>query len=889
LNGTGAFAGLFNSSFGADGAGTLTYALAITGGNGTASGLTDTLTGQSIVLVNNAGVIEGHVGTAAGALAFTVSVNASGTVTLDQIRAVVHTSSDNPDTSEPATLSADNLITLTATITDKDGDHQSATLNIGQNLSFLDDGPSIGVVQNQQTDNNPATAPAVGTLHFTPGADGPGSTMTITANVTGLKSGGFNLVTAQSGNVLTAYQDTNGDGIHQAGEATVVFTLTVNPSAGTSGQYVFDLVTPLDPTVVDTPIGGSSSFGAGPTGFQVLDSATAQHLSVLTGYNTTGSFNEATWLSTGSLTSAMITDAGINGSTSGWGVDNNVFSGTNEFMFFDFGSGALADPDGPGGIDPSSSGASLPQISTATFDFIQYTTSDDITYVVHFVDASGNPIAGPTGFASGHIPSANMDAAGPNWTFTAPAGMFIGDIQLFTSGTGPGKVDLVSVGVQSSSLNQTPTFTVQLTDGDGDPTAIANFSVHIATGLTPFAPAAPVVLDLNGDGVHFLPMSAGVTFDYNGDGVKEATAWASPQDGILVHDANHNGTVDNASEFVFGSGGVTDLAALAAYDTNHDGQLSSADADYGSFMVWQDANSNGVVDAGEMTSLMARGITSISLSTNGVTYSTAEGDVTVAGTGTYTNANGTTGSLADASFLTGARTETGRNISANEASTAVLAAALAAAGMASQPAAASPDHSGDSSSSSAPTVAPAHNEALDPIPVDAASNSSTSSALTTTSSAAPQSAANTNSASHASDEGQSHSAPESAQAQAPTELLAGTPAPAHNAVVEVAPAAVASVGMPSAQDVAGGGAAHNAVVGAVLADALHGGGGSGLEALINSLPGHGDSALDALASQNGGGVSNADSSGVAAFTMAHMGLMLHGMTMMHQDAVQPHA
>ena len=43
----------------------------------------------------------------------------AGNVTLDQIRAVVHPT-NNPN--EPKTLSADNLVTLTATITDKDGD-----------------------------------------------------------------------------------------------------------------------------------------------------------------------------------------------------------------------------------------------------------------------------------------------------------------------------------------------------------------------------------------------------------------------------------------------------------------------------------------------------------------------------------------------------------------------------------------------------------------------------------------------------------------------------------------------------------------------------------------------------------------------------------------------
>src|SRR5205085_7242333 len=118
------------------------------------------------------------------------------------------------------------------------------------------------------------------------------------------------------------------------------------------------------------------------------------------------------------------------------------------------------------------------------------------------------------------------------------------------------------------------------------------FTVHIKDGLVPFAPAAPVVLDLNGDGVHFLSGDAGVTYNYGHGEV--ATAWVGPHDGILVNDADHDGKV-SASEFVFGSNGVSDLQGLNAYDSNHDGQLSSSDAGFANFDVWQDANSNGKV------------------------------------------------------------------------------------------------------------------------------------------------------------------------------------------------------------------------------------------------------------------------------------------------------
>ncbi|EJM50978.1 hypothetical protein PMI29_06164, partial [Pseudomonas sp. GM49] len=139
------FAANFNSAFGADGAGTLSYALGVVAG---ASGLTDTATGHAVNLSLNGTVVEGRTATS-DLLVFTVSVAANGVVTLDQLRAVVHTDASNPDDS--TSLTADNLVTLTATITDKDGDSAQATLNIGQNLVFKDDGPSITTTGTEPT------------------------------------------------------------------------------------------------------------------------------------------------------------------------------------------------------------------------------------------------------------------------------------------------------------------------------------------------------------------------------------------------------------------------------------------------------------------------------------------------------------------------------------------------------------------------------------------------------------------------------------------------------------------------------------------------------------------------------------------------------------------
>jgi hypothetical protein len=189
------------------------------------------------------------------------------------------------------------------------------------------------------------------------------------------------------------------------------------------------------------------------------------------------------------------------------------------------------------------------------------------------------------------------------------------------------------------------TFNVTVQDGDGD---TAQQTLVVNVGGTP-----PVVLDLNGDGVHYLSTDAGVTYDYNGDGTKEATAWVDANDGLLAIDANHNGTVDSASEFVFGGDGLSDLQGVAAkYDSNGDGVLDAQDSAFAQFGVWQDADSDGVSDAGEFHTLTELGITSINLTSDGQVTSEAGGDVTVLGEGTYTLADGSTGLLADAVFAT---------------------------------------------------------------------------------------------------------------------------------------------------------------------------------------------------------------------------------------------
>ena len=105
-----------------------------------------------LLTVNGGGVVEGRTAVG-GDLVFTLVVDAStGVVTLSDFRAVHQGVGEDPDQSEAISLnSVANLVTLTATITDADGDNQSATIDLGKQVFFLDDGPSDTAVASGVT------------------------------------------------------------------------------------------------------------------------------------------------------------------------------------------------------------------------------------------------------------------------------------------------------------------------------------------------------------------------------------------------------------------------------------------------------------------------------------------------------------------------------------------------------------------------------------------------------------------------------------------------------------------------------------------------------------------------------------------------------------------
>ncbi|WP_309043112.1 immunoglobulin-like domain-containing protein [Marinobacter sediminicola] len=141
-------ANAFTHTFGTDGAAasaSLVYGLVV---NSAVSGLKDTATGKAIELQLDGNVIKGTLeGTAD--VAFTIKVNAStGEITLEQTRPLLH--GDTATASDLVTI-ANGSISLTATVTDGDGDTAVDSVVIGDRFSFQDDGPAVNVITSGVT------------------------------------------------------------------------------------------------------------------------------------------------------------------------------------------------------------------------------------------------------------------------------------------------------------------------------------------------------------------------------------------------------------------------------------------------------------------------------------------------------------------------------------------------------------------------------------------------------------------------------------------------------------------------------------------------------------------------------------------------------------------
>jgi hypothetical protein len=135
---------------------------------------------------------------------------------------------------------------------------------------------------------------------------------------------------------------------------------------------------------------------------------------------------------------------------------------------------------------------------------------------------------------------------------------------------------------------------------------------------------SPLVLDMTGNGVlqasngqnmpgHPVVKTNMVLADFYGDGFEIGMEWVGPQDGLLVA-PKADGSVDMSSLFGTAGGYETGYEKLSLYDKNNDGLVNGEEL--AGLSVWQDANGNGVADAGEVKTVQELGITEISLNAN---------------------------------------------------------------------------------------------------------------------------------------------------------------------------------------------------------------------------------------------------------------------------------
>ena len=167
--------------------------------------------------------------------------------------------------------------------------------------------------------------------------------------------------------------------------------------------------------------------------------------------------------------------------------------------------------------------------------------------------------------------------------------------------------------------------------------------------------APPIVFDLDGDGLELVaPGDSQVMFDMDKDGDKDKTGWVAADDGMLALDRNANGTIDDVSEISFvtdSDDALTDLEGLRAYDSNGNGLLDAGDDQYSQFVIWQDANQDGISQAEELKTLAERGITSVNLTLTLTGAAPGQGENIIYATTDFVRSDGTAGTAGDV-FLT---------------------------------------------------------------------------------------------------------------------------------------------------------------------------------------------------------------------------------------------
>ena len=221
---------------------------------------------------------------------------------------------------------------------------------------------------------------------------------------------------------------------------------------------------------------------------------------------------------------------------------------------------------------------------------------------VSLQNASGATIATTTTNTSGNYSFANLDPGSYRLVFDKTNTVYngIAMTKWFWAAKDIGSNDAIDADAYSTTHVATTAYTT-LTSGQND--------------MTWDAAITPIVLDLNGDGIHTIARENSLgSFDLLGNGQPIQSGWLSGNDGFLAVDRNGNGRIDDISELFGGSAKGAGFAKLAAYDSNGDGVVNADDAGFADLRIWRDANGNHQTDAGELMTLTQAGLSSLKVS-----------------------------------------------------------------------------------------------------------------------------------------------------------------------------------------------------------------------------------------------------------------------------------
>lgn len=147
------------------------------------------------------------------------------------------------------------------------------------------------------------------------------------------------------------------------------------------------------------------------------------------------------------------------------------------------------------------------------------------------------------------------------------------------------------------------------------------------TGTCEQSESCPLILDLNGDGIHTTGLEAPVYYWIDLMGRAEATAWTNPftEEAFLWIDLNRNHTAQVAE--LFGSRMVAwdgeyyanGFEALLQFDRawyggNEDGRITSRDSVWPRLRLWVDRNHDAESQPGEISVPSSHGIIALNLS-----------------------------------------------------------------------------------------------------------------------------------------------------------------------------------------------------------------------------------------------------------------------------------